>query len=77
MNKRQAQLFLAHNSSADQTSESVEPERDDHAISLQPREAASYIADLLSSLRMIAVKAGLQPLSDLISVAEEEAKLRS
>ena len=42
---------------------------------MEPEDAAEYISALLSSLRAIAVKSQLRMLSDLLYVAEEEAKL--
>ena len=44
-------------------------------LEIEPEDAAEYIAALLGSLRDITVKAKLHTLSDLLYVAEEEAKL--
>ena len=43
----------------------------------RPEDAAEYIAGLLASLRDMAANAHLDLLSDLLSVAEEEARLNS
>jgi hypothetical protein len=48
---------------------------DDYVAGLAREDAAEYIAALLCSLQAIAVKAQLPMLADLLSVAEEEAKL--
>lgn len=70
MNTRRNQLSLAHSCPPLQT----ESEAGDCTAGLQPENAAEYIATLLCSLRAIAIKAELSILSDLLSVAEEEAK---
>ena len=74
MNTRRSQLYLAHSCSPEPlATEPAAP--DDYTAELQPEDAAEYIASLLSSLRAIAVKAQFSALSDLLAVAEEEAKL--
>ncbi len=73
MNTRRSQLYLAHARPAEDVEENPGSD-DDYVADLQPEEAAEYIAALLSSLRPIAVKAKFRLLSDLIAVAEEEAK---
>jgi hypothetical protein len=65
MNTRRSQLYLAH---------SCPPLRNESDAVIRPEDAAEYIAALLCSLRAIAVNAELSLLSDLLSVAEEEAK---
>ena len=73
MNTRRGQLYLAH---ACTPEEMQEPDggADDYVVELQPKEAADYIASLLATLRPIAAKAQFRLLSDLIAVAEEEAR---
>ena len=73
MNTRRGQLYLAH---ACTPEEMQEPDggTDDCVVELQPKEAAEYIASLLATLRPIAAKAQFRLLSDLIAVAEEEAR---
>jgi hypothetical protein len=71
MNTRRHQLHLAHSCPPLQNeSEAGEAP----AAEVHPEEAAQYIAALLGSLRAIALNAQLTLLSDLLSVAEEEAK---
>ncbi len=77
MNKGKANLYLAHDCSISQEDISFENSESDAVVSLSPEEAASYIADLLSSLGDIALKAQLFLLSDLIKVAQEEATMHS
>ncbi len=72
MNTRRGQLYLAHTCTPEEMQEF--DGNDDCVVELQPQEAAEYIASLLSSLRPIAVKAQFRLLSDLIAVAEEEAR---
>jgi hypothetical protein len=74
MNARRSQLYLAHSCppAAPIPSES---EAEEWAAGMQQEDAAEYIAALLGSLRAIAVNAELPLLCDLLSVAEEEAKL--
>ncbi len=72
MNTRRSQIYLAH--SAD-SQDFQQDESDDFAAGMEPEDAAEYISALLSSLRAIAVKSQLRMLSDLLYVAEEEAKL--
>ena len=72
MNSRLSPLYLAHSCCSEKTQNGGGD--DDYIADLQPEEAAEYIASLLSSLRPIAVKAHFRLLSDLIAVAEEEAK---
>ncbi len=73
MNTRRGQLYLAHVCTPE---EMQEPEggNDECVVELQPKEAAEYIASLLATLRPIAAKAQFRLLSDLIAVAEEEAR---
>ncbi|MGO9172734.1 MAG: hypothetical protein ACLP7P_12315 [Rhodomicrobium sp.] len=74
MNTRRSQLYLAHCC----VPEEAFPEQSDtgdYIAEMQPEDAAEYIAALLGSLRAIAVNAQFRILSDLLSVAEEEAKL--
>ena len=74
MNTRRSQLYLAH--SCDPQDFQPEPdETDDFNDGMEPEDAAEYISALLSSLRAIAVKSQLRMLSDLLYVAEEEARL--
>jgi hypothetical protein len=73
MNTRQSQLYLAR-SCASEDHEACGGGDDGYVADMRPEEAAEYIASMLSSLRSIAVKAEFPLLSDLISVAEEEAK---
>jgi hypothetical protein len=51
-----------------------ESEAGECTAGIDPEDAAEYIATLLCSLRTIALDAELSLLSDLLSVAEEEAK---
>jgi hypothetical protein len=71
MNTRRSPLYLAHSYLP------LENESEPGACSagLPPEEAAQYIGALLSSLRAMAIGAELSLLADLLSVAEEEAKL--
>lgn len=73
MNTRRGQLYLAHVCSAEQMQE-FDGGNNSEIVELQPKEAAEYIASLLASLRPLAVQAQFRLLSDLISVAEEEAR---
>jgi hypothetical protein len=52
-----------------------ESEAKEWVTGIQTEDAAEYIAALLGSLRAVAANAQLLLLSDLLSVAEEEAKL--
>ncbi len=72
MNTRRSQIYLAHSC---QTEDLQQPENDEIDEGMEAEDAAEYISALLSSLRAIAVKAQLRMLSDLLYVAEEEAKL--
>jgi len=76
MNARRSHLYLAHSCPP---LDVFQPgsEDDDCAVSVPSEDAAEYIADLLNSLRPIAANAKLRLLSDLLSVAEEEARLHS
>jgi len=76
MNTRRSQLYLAHSCPAEEIFQE-ESETDDYVAEMLPEDAAEYIAALLGSLRAIAVKAQFRILCDLLSVAEEEAKLHS
>ena len=73
MNTRRGQLYLAHVCTPE---EMQEPDggNNECVVELQPKEAAEYIASLLATLRPIAAKAQFRLLSDLIAVAEEEAR---
>ncbi len=73
MNTRRSQLFLAHTCSPEAIEE-FEDRNDDSVAEIEPEEAAEYIASLLASLRPLAVRAQFRLLSDLIAVAEEEAR---
>lgn len=73
MNTRRSQIYLAHACTGEQM-ETVAGGNDDYVVELQPDEAAEYIASLLSALRPIAANAQFRLLSDLIAVAEEEAR---
>jgi hypothetical protein len=73
MNTRRSHIYLAHACTAEQV-EKAAGGNDDYVVELQPDEAAEYIASLLSALRPIASKAQFRLLSDLIAVAEEEAR---
>ncbi|MFY9639836.1 MAG: hypothetical protein WCD20_11205 [Rhodomicrobium sp.] len=74
MNTRPSRLYLAYN--RPQTKDRPGPNSaGDYVAEMEPEEAAEYIAALLGSLRGIAVNAKLRMLSDLLYVAEEEAKL--
>lgn len=72
MNGRRSRLHLVHSCSVSEF-----PDKGDYVADLDPEDAAEYIAALLASLRQLAVKAKLRMLSDLIYMAEEEAKLNS
>ncbi len=72
MNTRRSQIYLAHSCDAQ---DFTQEQGDDLASGMEPEDAAEYISALLSSLRAIAVKSQLRMLSDLLYVAEEEAKL--
>ncbi len=74
MNTRRSQLYLAHSCQPEDLQE-VQGDEDDFAGGPEQEDAAEYISALLGSLRTIAVKAQLRMLSDLLYVAEEEAKL--
>jgi hypothetical protein len=73
MNTRRSHIYLAHACTGEQI-ETVAGGNDDYVVELQPDEAAEYIASLLSALRPIAANAQFRLLSDLIAVAEEEAR---
>ena len=73
MNTRRGQLYLAHPCTAEEVQD-LDGGNDDCVVELQPQEAAEYIATLLKSLQPIAAKAQFRLLSDLIAVAEEEAR---
>ncbi len=75
MNTRRSQLSLAYSCSQDVPQEGSDA--GDHAAEMQPEDAAEYIASLLGSLRDVAANAHLLLFSDLLSVAEEEARLHS
>jgi hypothetical protein len=70
MNTRRNQRYLAHRCPPFHT----ESEAGDCTAGIQPENAAEYIATHLCSLRALAINAELAILSDLLSVAEEEAK---
>ena len=72
MNTRRGQL-LAHACTPEEMQD-AESGNDGCVLELQPKEAAEYIASLLASLQPIAAKAQFRLLSDLIAVAEEEAR---
>jgi len=75
MIRRRSQLYLAHERQQDDLpAQSFETE-DSAVADLTPEDAAEYIAALLTSLRAIAARAQFRLLSDLLCVAEEEAKL--
>lgn len=73
INTRRSQLYLAH-ACTPEAIEEFEERNDDYVADIEPNEAAEYIASLLASLRPIALKAQFRLLSDLIAVAEEEAR---
>ncbi len=73
MNTRRGQLYLAHVCTPEELQE-PDDGNDECVVELQPKEAAEYIASLLATLRPIAAKAQFRLLSDLIAVAEEEAR---
>jgi len=74
MNTRRSELDLTRSCPTEEVFQ--EPsDTGDYVAEMQPEDAAEYIAVLLGSLRAIAVKAQFRILSDLLSVAEEEAKL--
>ena len=73
MNTRRSQLYLAHACSPEAIEEFTD-RNDDYVEDIEPQEAAEYIASLLASLRPIALRAQFRLLSDLIAVAEEEAR---
>jgi hypothetical protein len=74
MNTHRSQLYLAH--SCDPRDFQPEPaEQEEPNDGIEPEDAAEYISALLGSLRSIASKAQLRMLSDLLYVAEEEARL--
>jgi hypothetical protein len=75
MNKSKAKLYVAHDCAVSQEKPLSKSSETNYTVSLPPEEAASYIADLLSSLGDIARKAHLSVLYDLIKVAEEEARM--
>lgn len=74
MNGHRSHLYLAHSCTI---GEFPDESGGDCDADMEREDAAEYIAELLASLRDIAVKAKLRMLSDLIYVAEEEAKLNS
>jgi hypothetical protein len=71
MNTRRSQLYLAHSYTPLQN----ENEAGESTAGIPSEDAAQYIAALLCSLRAIAMSAELPLLADLLSVAEEEARL--
>ena len=73
MNTRRGQLYLAHVCPPEQMQQ-FNGDNDECIVDMHPKEAAEYIASLLASLRPVAVKAEFGLLSDLIAVAEEEAR---
>jgi hypothetical protein len=73
MNTRRGQLYLAHVCTPEEMQE-ADSGNDDCVVELEPKKAAEYIASLLASLQPIAAKAQFRLLSDLIAVAEEEAR---
>jgi hypothetical protein len=73
MNTRRGQLYLAHACTPEEMQE-AESGNDGCVLELQPKGAAEYIASLLASLQPIVAKAQFRLLSDLIAVAEEEAR---
>ena len=78
MKKQRVPLYLAHASYFPEPQESPDDPSEENIYlpgSLKPQEAAGYIAELLASLRSVAVTAQLDILSDLIEVAQEEAKM--
>jgi hypothetical protein len=77
INTRRSQLYLAYSSPPEEVFEDGDEDEAGGSSELQPEDAAEYIAALLSSLREVAAKAHLRLLTDLLSVAEEEAKLHS
>jgi len=74
MNGRRSRLYLAH-SCPPKDAYQEHSNNEDYVAEMEPEDAAEYIAALLGSLRAIAAKAKLRMLSDLLDVAEEEAKL--
>lgn len=74
MNTRRSHIYLAHSCQTDDFHQE-QSDADDFSSSVKQEDAAEYISELLGSLRVIAVKAQLCMLSDLLYVAEEEAKL--
>jgi hypothetical protein len=76
MNTRRGQLYLAHTISSEDAPQ-IQSDADDYVAEMLPEDAAEYIASLLTSLRAIAAKAQFRLLSDLLSVAEEEARIHS
>jgi hypothetical protein len=75
MNKRRSQLNLAYTSPCEEAFQKT-GDTGDFVAEMRPEDAAEYIAALLSSLRAIAIQAQFRLLSDLLSVAEEEARLQ-
>jgi hypothetical protein len=73
MNARRSQIYLAHALPSEEVQDFADGD-DDCVLDLRPEEAAEYIASLLATLRPLAVQAHFRLLSDLISVAEEEAR---
>ena len=73
MNTRRGQLYLAHVCPPEQM-QHFNDSNDGSVVEMHPKEAAEYIASLLASLRPVAIKAQFRLLSDLIAVAEEEAR---
>jgi hypothetical protein len=74
MKTRHGQIYLARHS--DRAAFNDSGHGTPQVADIPPGEAAEYIADLLGSLHEIAIYAKLGRLCDLISAAEEEAKLR-
>lgn len=82
MNKSRSQVYLARSVSIQEHVHPNGSTMDDNfsvsqASHLSPEEAAEYIAEILVSLRAIAIKAHLDILSDLIEVAQEEAQMHT
>jgi len=74
MNTRRSRLYLAHSCTPKEALRE-ESNAGDYVAEMEQEDAAEYIAALLGSLRAIAVSAKLSMLSDILCVAEEEAKL--
>ena len=74
MNTRRSRLYLAHCCPPKEVHRE-HSNAGDYVAEMEPEDAAEYIGGLLASLRGIALNAKLPMLSDLLCVAEEEAKL--